>query len=85
MVRVGTLYPHDLRRTAATWLGRSGVRPDTIDQLLNHAAGRISRTYNRAGYDAEKRRAVTLLGDLVQAAIAGEERSNVVRIAERAR
>jgi integrase len=73
--------PHDLRRTAATWLGRSGVRPDTIDQLLNHAAGRISRTYNRAGYDAEKRQAVTLLGDLVQAAIAGEERSNVVRIA----
>jgi integrase len=73
--------PHDLRRTAATWLGRSGVRPDTIDQLLNHAAGRISRTYNRAGYDAEKRQAVTLLGDLVESVLAGEERSNVVRIA----
>jgi integrase len=73
--------PHDLRRTAATWLGRSGVRPDTIDQLLNHAAGRITRTYNRAGYDAEKRHAVILLGDLVDGALAGEERSNVVRIA----
>ena len=73
--------PHDLRRTAATWLGRSGVRPDTIDQLLNHAAGRISRTYNRAGYDAEKRQAVVLLGSLVEAVLAGEERSNVVRIA----
>jgi integrase len=72
--------PHDLRRTAATWLGRHGVRPDTIDQLLNHAAGRISRTYNRAGYDAEKRQAVLLLGDLVDGALAGEERSNVVRI-----
>jgi len=73
--------PHDLRRTAATWLGRSGVRPDTIDQLLNHAAGRISRTYNRAGYDAEKRQAVVLLGSLVESVLAGEERSNVVRIA----
>jgi integrase len=73
--------PHDLRRTAATWLGRSGVRPDTIDQLLNHAAGRISRTYNRAGYDAEKRQAVIVLGDLVEGVLAGEERSNVVRIA----
>ncbi|HEX6901705.1 MAG TPA: tyrosine-type recombinase/integrase [Thermoanaerobaculia bacterium] len=73
--------PHDLRRTAATWLGRSGIRPDTIDQLLNHAAGRISRTYNRAGYDSEKRQAVTLLGELVVGALAGEERSNVVRIA----
>jgi integrase len=72
--------PHDLRRTAATWLGRSGVRPDTIDQLLNHAAGRISRTYNRAGYDTEKRQAVVLLGELVEGALAGEERSNVVRI-----
>ena len=73
--------PHDLRRTAATWLGRSGVRPDTIDQLLNHAAGRISRTYNRAGYDAEKRQAVVLLGSLVESVLAGEERGNVVRIA----
>lgn len=73
--------PHDLRRTAATWLGRSGVRPDTIDQLLNHAAGRISRTYNRAGYDAEKRQAVILLGELVEGVLAGEERSNVVKIA----
>jgi integrase len=73
--------PHDLRRTAATWLGRSGVRPDTIDQLLNHATGRISRTYNRAGYDTEKRQAVILLGDLVERVLAGEERSNVVRIA----
>jgi integrase len=73
--------PHDLRRTAATWLGRSGVRPDTIDQLLNHAAGRISRTYNRAGYDTEKRQAVILLGDLVEGVLAGEERGNVVRIA----
>jgi integrase len=73
--------PHDLRRTAATWLGRSGVRPDTIDQLLNHAAGRITRTYNRAGYDAEKRQAVILLGDLVERVLASEERSNVVRIA----
>lgn len=73
--------PHDLRRTAATWLGRSGVRPDTIDQLLNHAAGRITRTYNRAGYDAEKRQAVILLGELVESVLAGEERSNVVKIA----
>ncbi|HYU33300.1 MAG TPA: tyrosine-type recombinase/integrase [Thermoanaerobaculia bacterium] len=73
--------PHDLRRTAATWLGRSGVRPDTIDHLLNHAAGRITRTYNRAGYDAEKRQAAILLGSRVDAILAGEERSNVVRIA----
>jgi integrase len=73
--------PHDLRRTAATWLGRSGVRPDTIDRLLNHAEGRISRTYNRAGYDMEKRQAAVLLGSRVEAILAGEERSNVVRIA----
>jgi integrase len=73
--------PHDLRRTAATWLGRAGVRPDTIDRLLNHAEDRISRTYNRAGYDMEKRQAVILLGSRVEAILAGEERSNVVRIA----
>jgi hypothetical protein len=48
---------------------------------LNHAAGRISRTYNRASYDGEKRQAVILLGDLVESVLAGEERSNLVRIA----
>jgi hypothetical protein len=47
---------------------------------LNHAAGRISRTYNRAGYDAEKRQAAILLGERVDAILAGEEHSNVLRI-----
>jgi hypothetical protein len=41
---------------------------------------RPGRTYNRAGYDAEKRQAVVLLGDLVERVLAGEERGNVVRI-----
>ncbi|NRP22381.1 Prophage CP4-57 integrase [Ensifer adhaerens] len=39
---------HDLRRTAATHMGRIGVDPYVVELVLNHAVGsRIARTYNK--------------------------------------
>jgi integrase len=74
--------PHDLRRTAATLMGERGVRPDVIERVLNHTPAKIARTYNRAAYDAEKRQALAILGDLIDAAARGEEeRSNVLHLA----
>lgn len=73
--------PHDLRRTAATLMGERGVRPDVIERVLNHTPAKIARTYNRAAYDAEKRQALTILGDLIASIAASEPRSNVVRLA----
>lgn len=77
--------PHDLRRTAATWLGRQGVRPDVIERLLNHSPGRLEQTYNTARYDEQKRQAVVLLAGLVEAAVTGEQPAGarVLRIADR--
>jgi integrase len=64
--------PHDLRRTAATLMGERGVRPDVIERVLNHTPAKIARTYNRAAYDAEKRQALAILGDLIESVSAGE-------------
>jgi integrase len=72
--------PHDLRRTAATLMGERGVRPDVIERVLNHVPAKIARTYNRATYDAEKRQALAILGDLIESLTRGEEVSNVSRI-----
>jgi integrase len=64
--------PHDLRRTAATLMGERGVRPDVIERVLNHTPAKIARTYNRAAYDAEKRQALAILGDLIES-VSGSE------------
>jgi integrase len=79
---VADFTPHDLRRTAATLMGERGVRPDVIERVLNHTPAKIAWTYNRAAYDAEKRQALAILGDLIEPFPRGEEdRSNVLRLA----
>jgi integrase len=78
---VSDFTPHDLRRTAATLMGERGVRPDVIERVLNHVPAKIARTYNRATYDAEKRQALAILGDLIESIASGQGRSNVVRLA----
>ena len=79
---VADFTPHDLRRTAATLMGERGVRPDVIERVLNHTPAKIARTYNRAAYDAEKRQALAILGDLIESIATGkEDRPNILRLA----
>lgn len=52
---------HDLRRTAASGMGKLGVAPHIIEAVLNHRTGVIrgvARVYNRHAYDKEKRAAL---------------------------
>jgi integrase len=52
---------HDLRRTAATEMGRLGVAEFTIAKVLNHASrGITGQVYNRYEYLDEKRAALDL-------------------------
>jgi integrase len=64
--RADTIAPwgiHDLRRTAATEMGRLGVSEFIIGRVLNHAAkGVTGKVYNRYEYLNEKRRALDLWG-----------------------
>lgn len=50
--------PHDLRRTAATFMASMGFMDEIIDAVLNHAKKGIIRTYNRHDYDREKQQAL---------------------------
>lgn len=63
---------HDLRRTAATWLGDLGVAPHTIGMILGHArSDRMTSVYDRARRLEEMRAAVEALGARVAAVVAG--------------
>ncbi|HEY6320168.1 MAG TPA: site-specific integrase [Thermoanaerobaculia bacterium] len=74
---VSDFTPHDLRRTAATLMGERGVRPDVIERVLNHTPAKIARTYNRAAYDAEKRQALAILGELIESLSGGESAQRI--------
>jgi integrase len=50
--------PHDLRRTAATFMSSLGFMDEVIDAVLNHVKQGIIRTYNLNKYDKEKQQAL---------------------------
>ena len=50
--------PHDLRRTAATFLAKMGNMDEVIDAVLNHAKQGVIKVYNQYRYDAEKQKAL---------------------------
>jgi integrase len=50
--------PHDLRRTAATFMSKAGFMDEVIDAVLNHKKKGIIKTYNQNKYDAEKQQAL---------------------------
>lgn len=62
-IKVAPWTLHDLRRSAATGMGELGVEPHVVDLILGHRPGKISRTYNVARYDPEKRAALKLWGE----------------------
>ncbi len=73
---------HDLRRTAATYMARIGIDRVVIAKVLNHAESEVTAIYDRHRYDTEKRRALDLWGQRLQAIVDGkDEGGNVVPLA----
>jgi integrase len=75
---------HDLRRSVATGLARIGTDIVVVERILNHASGAfrgIVGTYQRHGFDDERRIALDRWGRHVEALAAGE--SNVVEYSAR--
>jgi integrase len=59
---------HDLRRTAATGMGRCGVDPHIVERTLNHVSGvfsGVAGTYQRQRYVTEIREALESWGQHV--------------------
>jgi integrase len=52
---------HDLRRTARTLLSRAGISADIAERCLGHVIGGVRGTYDRHGFEQEKRQAFEAL------------------------
>jgi len=58
LLMIDKFTPHDLRRTAATGMGGLRFPDEVIDAVLNHVKKGVIATYNRHGYDQEKKQAL---------------------------
>ncbi len=74
--------PHDLRRTLRTRLAEAGVSDMIAEKVLNHKLQGVLGIYNRHGYDAEKRHALSLWEQRLKEIIGlSEPTSNVIPFA----
>ena len=55
---IPSFTPHDLRRTAATHMGKLGYSRFHIDKVLNHVDQTVTGIYDLYNYDREKRDAL---------------------------
>jgi integrase len=63
--------PHDLRRTAASWMTSVGISRLTVSKLLNHIERGVTAVYDRHSYDKEKQEAVNAWAAKLQKIITG--------------
>jgi integrase len=75
--------PHDLRRTAATFMAQAGEMDEVIDAVLNHAKQGVIKVYNQYRYDKEKQAALETWERKLNSIIAGTE-SKVIPIRRKA-
>ena len=75
--------PHDLRRTAATFMAQAGEMDEVIDAILNHAKQGVIRVYNQYRYDKEKQAALESWERKLTGIVTGSK-SNVVPMRRKA-
>jgi integrase len=82
-IGVDHFTPHDLRRTAATFMAQSGEMDEVIDAILNHAKQGVIKVYNQFKYDAQKQLALESWARKLAAITTGTE-SNVIPLRRKA-
>lgn len=70
---IADFTPHDLRRTAATYISQLGIMDEIIDAVLNHTKQGVIRTYNLNRYDKEKKQALEAWERKLQSIITGKK------------
>jgi integrase len=75
---VADFTPHDLRRTAATFMAKMGTVDEVIDAVLNHAKQGVIKVYNQYRYDKEKQAALEAWERKLQSIITGKTKGNVI-------
>jgi integrase len=76
--------PHDLRRTAASFMTKIGVPRLHVEKVLNHSTGDIAEVYDRHDYLPEKRAALERWGARLSEITVGRTTSNVTTLHQRA-
>lgn len=72
--------PHDLRRTAATFMAQMGYMDEVIDAVLNHTKQGVIRVYNLHKYDIEKQKALEAWTRKLTGIVTGKDSGKVVSI-----
>jgi integrase len=72
--------PHDLRRTAATFMAEMGTMDEVIDAILNHAKQGVIKVYNQYRYDKEKQAALETWERKLQSIVSGKTAGKVVSL-----
>ena len=76
------MVPHDLRRTAASYMTSLGISRLVVAKILNHAETGVTAVYDRHSYDAEKRGALDAWGRRLTEIVSGYSAfSNVLPMA----
>ena len=81
----GRWTPHDLRRSMRTGLSACRIRPDIAEMVIGHTKKGIVATYDRHGFDAERRAALVAWETRLVQIVTGNdhqraEADNVVRL-----
>ncbi|MBT3703261.1 MAG: tyrosine-type recombinase/integrase [Alphaproteobacteria bacterium] len=71
--------PHDLRRTAASYMTSMGINRLTVSKILNHAESGVTAVYDRHSYDNEKREALDAWGLRLSKLIVGKQESEGIQ------
>lgn len=79
-LEVAHFTPHDLRRTAATFMAQQGEMNEVIDAIQNHAKQGIIKVYNQYRYEKEKQMALESWERKLTAIVTGEVYDKVVSI-----
>ena len=75
----GDATPHDLRRTAASYMTSIGISRLVVSKILNHAESGVTAVYDRHSYDTEKRAALDAWGARLEQIIdASDRHANIV-------
>jgi integrase len=77
--------PHDLRRTAASYMASMGISRLIVSKILNHSDPSVTKVYDRYSYDKEKRQALEAWGARLQEIVSGGagKASNVLALPAR--
>lgn len=81
---VSDFRPHDLRRTAATYMAELGTDRTTLGKILNHRGlsgdSHVTSIYDRHDYMKEKRSALNRWGSYLKQILKGKSETKIFKI-----